>query len=34
MLPDEEVVKAIEGVIEKLDRGELRVAEPDGEAGR
>jgi len=28
MLRDEEVVLAIEGVIEKLDRGELRVAEP------
>lgn len=32
MLKDEEVVLAIEGVIEKLDRGELRVAEPDGES--
>jgi 2,3,4,5-tetrahydropyridine-2,6-dicarboxylate N-succinyltransferase len=30
MLRDEEVVLAIEGVIEKLDRGELRVAEPSG----
>lgn len=28
MLRDEEVILAIEGVIEKLDRGELRVAEP------
>ena len=31
MLKDEEVVLAIEGVIEKLDRGELRVAVPDGD---
>ena len=31
MLKDEEVVLAIEGVIEKLDRGELRVAEPNGD---
>ena len=33
MLRDEEVVIAIEGVIEKLDRGELRVAEPVGAHG-
>lgn len=33
MLRDEEVVLAIEGVIEKLDRGELRVAEPVEEIG-
>ena len=31
MLVDEEVVLAIEGVIERLDRGELRVAEPAGD---
>jgi len=31
MLRDEEVVLAIEGVIERLDRGQLRVAEPDGD---
>jgi 2,3,4,5-tetrahydropyridine-2-carboxylate N-succinyltransferase len=34
MLRDEEVVLAIEGVIEKLDRGELRVAEPQGDGWR
>lgn len=28
LLADPEVVQAIEGVVEKLDRGELRVAEP------
>ena len=31
MLRDEEVVLAIEGVVERLDRGQLRVAEPHGE---
>ena len=31
MLADPEVVNAIEGVIEKLDRGELRIAEPAGD---
>lgn len=31
MLRDEEVVLAIEGVVERLDRGELRVAEPQGD---
>lgn len=33
MLRDEEVVLAIEGVVEKLDRGELRVAEPSTPLG-
>ncbi|MBP8823474.1 MAG: 2,3,4,5-tetrahydropyridine-2,6-dicarboxylate N-succinyltransferase [Flavobacteriales bacterium] len=36
LLADPEVVQAIEGVVEKLDRGELRVAEPlfdDAQAG-
>lgn len=31
MLADQEVILAIEGVIERLDRGELRVAEPAGD---
>src|SRR5690606_35020101 len=31
MLADPEVVNTIEGVIEKLDRGELRIAEPAGD---
>ena len=31
MLRDPEVVNTIEGVIEKLDRGELRIAEPAGD---
>ena len=33
MLRDEEVVMAIERVVEELDRGVLRVAEPDGAGG-
>ncbi|HRD53781.1 MAG TPA: 2,3,4,5-tetrahydropyridine-2,6-dicarboxylate N-succinyltransferase, partial [Flavobacteriales bacterium] len=33
MLRDEEVVMAIERVVEELDRGVLRTAEPDGGGG-
>ncbi len=33
MLRDQEVVMAIERVVEELDRGALRVAEPDGQGG-
>ncbi|MBK7944367.1 MAG: 2,3,4,5-tetrahydropyridine-2,6-dicarboxylate N-succinyltransferase [Flavobacteriales bacterium] len=33
MLRDEEVVMAIERVVEELDRGVLRTAEPDGNGG-
>ena len=31
LLRDAEVVNAVEGVVEQLDRGELRVAEPKGD---
>ena len=33
MLRDPEVVMAIERVVEELDRGVVRVAEPDGGGG-
>ena len=32
LLPDADVVKAIEAVVDQLDRGQLRVAEPEGDA--